>query len=303
MYESATRIGQSIRPEPVIAVTSRRTVRVGAAVVVAAYMTLTVAPILVSASRGVASWYVAVVHLGVLAALLATLRADGTGRRGLLADWLPLAIVPLLYAELPLVMSGIMPDAVTRYHDGLIVGWELAMFGEPTRTLAAAAPSTALSELLHLSYFLYYPLIYLPPLLVYRYGDRATFHHAATVLVATFVVCFAVFVVFPVQGPRYFGGAPAPDGFMRTVVLGVLEGGSSRGAAFPSSHVAVAVAQVVLAVQRRSRLAPVIGIVTIGLSAGAVYGGFHYAVDIVAGTLVGGVIPLLWPQPPRNRVA
>ena len=74
---------------------------------------------------------------------------------------------------------------------------------------------------------------------------------------------------------------------MRRLALFLLESGSSQGTAFPSSHVAVATTQSVLAVAFFGRRGIVIPLITAALAAGAVYGGFHYAIDIVAGLALG----------------
>jgi membrane-associated phospholipid phosphatase len=110
----------------------------------------------------------------------------------------------------------------------------------------------------------------------------------------SFLVCFLVFVFFPVQGPRYLGVPQGvPDGPVRRLVLSVLEVGSSRGAAFPSSHVAVATTQFVMVLQYQRRLGLLVLGISLGLAAGAVYGGFHYAVDVLAGVAVGTLaVPL-----------
>ena len=84
-----------------------------------------------------------------------------------IGDWLPLIVLPLLYWELPWATIG--PSG--RLFDGMVQGWDLALFGtEPARTLAGALPSRPLSEVLHLAYLLYYAIIYLPPAILY--GDR-----------------------------------------------------------------------------------------------------------------------------------
>jgi membrane-associated phospholipid phosphatase len=66
-----------------------------------------------------------------------------------------------------------------------------------------------------------------------------------------------------------------------------LEARSSRGTAFPSSHVAVACATSVLAVRFFGVIGLVIPVVTLGLALGAIYGGFHYAIDVLAGATLG----------------
>jgi membrane-associated phospholipid phosphatase len=106
-----------------------------------------------------------------------------------------------------------------------------------------------------------------------------------------YAVCFLVFIMFPVEGPRYAWGAPTgvPGGAVRSFSLAVLERGSSRGTAFPSSHAAVAVAQSIVALRYQRRVGIVVSVTSVLLMIGAVYGGFHYAIDIVAGAAIGAV--------------
>jgi membrane-associated phospholipid phosphatase len=78
---------------------------------------------------------------------------------------------------------------------------------------------------------------------------------------------------------------------MRSITLALLEAGSSKGSAFPSSHVAVSVTQTILAWHYfGARRGAVVAMVAAGLAAGAVYGGFHYAVDVIAGAVLGAGI-------------
>ena len=226
---------------------------------------------------------------------------DGYVER-ILVDWAPLILVPALYGELPLLMEGLA--GTVRYHDPAIARLEYSIFGsQPAFQWAGRWPSRALSELLHACYASYYALIYVPPLLLYlgmtapgpRLG-RGTDAFQDTVLAVqvSFLVCFLAFVFFPVQGPRYFGVPQGvPDGPVRRLVLALLEAGSSRGAAFPSSHVAVATTQFVMVVRYQPRLGLLVFLISLGLAAGAVYGGFHYAVDALAGVAVGTLaVPL-----------
>src|SRR4051812_40932228 len=136
-------------------------------------------------------------------------------------DWLPLIVLPMLYLELPWARIGNGPLL-----DSMVQGWDRSLFGtEPARTLASALPSRPLSELLHLAYILYYAIIYVPPLLLCRPGRRPEgtegkrpFHEMMFALTVTIVVSFALFSVFPVQGPRFEWGAPTgvPSGPIRT---------------------------------------------------------------------------------------
>lgn len=230
------------------------------------------------------------------------------------AAWLPLVAVPALYAELPLVAAG-LAGAATPFapmHDATVVRWELALFGpllggSPSTVLAERAPWTALSELLHLAYLAYYAIIYVPPALLWweatrrREGagaisaaarPRAAYDASALTVLLAFVLCYVAFAVFPVQGPWYTWGTGGPRGLplsgpVRTFVQGLLVAGSSRGTAFPSSHVAVSVAQAVALSRVAPRLAWAVGPTTALLALGAVYGGYHYGVDAIAGAVVG----------------
>ena len=107
-------------------------------------------------------------------------------------------------------------------------------------------------------------------------------------MVVVYAACFAMYALFPVDGPRFVRGpSMAQAGPIRTIVMRLLESGSSRGTAFPSSHVAASVVAALCALRHQRRTGLVVAILTVGLAIGAVYGGYHYGVDIVAGALTG----------------
>ena len=272
-----------------------------ALVVVAAYLALTLVPL--ALAPGAAGYLAA--HAAALLVALALARrahvrrAPATPLAALAADWLPLALVPLLYAELPSVMAGLGGGAARGYHDAAVIAWDARLFGALSRDLARWAPSRALSEALHACYLSYYAIIYVPPALLWlraRHDPTSRRAFAETVLGVTlaFVACFAAFALFPVQGPWYEWPAPAavPDGPVRGVVQRILHAGSSRGTAFPSSHVAVSTAQALLALRHQRPVGVVTALLAAGLAAGAVYGGFHYALDAAVGAVVGALVVL-----------
>ena len=278
-----------------------------AAALLLAYLAATAVPVLRSgAAPGL---------LGVQLALLAgaawatAARRAGPGARTL-AAWLPLLAVPACYAALPTVAAGL--GRLTR-HDARIIGWEHALFGtSPVLTLSAHWPARALSELLHAGYLSYYLLIYAPPAWLWWRATRPTapnalrstasdadaFAAAVFTVWLTFACCYTIFAWFPVQGPWYEWAPPPtiPDGPMRRTVQALLHAGSSRGTAFPSSHVAVSVAHTIALARVAPRLAPAAAAATVLLAVGAVYGAFHYGVDVLAGALVGLALGLAGPR-------
>lgn len=202
-----------------------------------------------------------------------------------LRDWLPLVLGPFLYVELRWLIEGVgRPHA-----DAVVQRWESAFFpAQPAATWATDLPVRWLSEALHLAYASYYLLVYVPPAILYVRGRRECFARTLLALTVVYGACFVTYLVFPVDGPRFLSGpAAAPEGPVRTFVLALLQAGSSRGTAFPSSHVAASVVASLSALSCQPRVGVVVSVLTLGLAAATVYGGFHYAVDALAGVAVG----------------
>lgn len=212
-------------------------------------------------------------------------------------DFAPLVLMPLLYAGIPRLITALD----TSYHDSLVQQWEMHVFGtQPARVFAASVPNLLASEFLHAGYLAYYVAIFAPALWLYWRGERRGFAETVMALTITYAICWSLFAIFPVEGPRYEWGAPAgvPDGPVRRLVVAILASGSSRGAAFPSSHMAVSVVQAMMAWRWQARWVAVLLTVIAGLvGLGAVYGGFHYGIDMIGGGLLGlglGGVVLWW---------
>lgn len=198
----------------------------------------------------------------------------------------PVAFTPLLYGELATLNQLIFPG----YFDAEVQAWEVAIFGTQLSIVASEwYDALWYSEAIHFGYFSYYALV--PGGLIsvfFLKGDAALGRAAFTVALA-FYICYLCFAVFPVAGPRYefagITGTPS-EGAVFQLVHTILEGGSSKGTAFPSSHVAATVSAW-LAVGRETRrtfviMAPFV----IALTWGTVYGRFHYGIDASLGLLV-----------------
>lgn len=209
-----------------------------------------------------------------------------------LRDWAPLLALLSLYAEMPLLIRA---AGHAGYFDAAVIRWEIVWFGwQPALEWATRWPSRIASEILHAAYLSYYGIIFSVPAALYFKRRRATFDEAVFVLMLTFVASFICYIVFPVAGPRYFWHAAArhAGGPLRGVAVWLLETRSSRGTAFPSSHVAVALTQSILAVRYFGTRGLPVGALSLGLALGAVYGGFHYAVDVLAGLIVGVLVTI-----------
>lgn len=229
-----------------------------------------------------------VVHLMVLAAI-----AMATFSRRVpawLAAWTPLIALLFLYTELPMLIRA---AGHGRFYDMTVISWETAVFrGQPAIEWAMRMPSRLVSETLHATYLSYYAIIFSVPLALWAGGRRREFSEAVFALILTFVACFVCYIAFPVEGPRYLWPNSAPAGPVRNITVWLLESRSSPGTAFPSSHVAVATAQSILAWRYFRSRGLGIAVLSLGLGLGAIYGGFHYAIDVVAGAVFGALVVL-----------
>lgn len=207
----------------------------------------------------------------------------------------PVAFTPLLYGELATLNQLVFPG----YFDLNVQAWEAALFGEQLSVVASEwYDALWYSEAIHFGYFSYYGLVPGGLIAVFLLKGDAALGRAAFTVALAFYICYLCFAVFPVAGPRYefagITGTPT-EGAVFQLVHTILEGGSSKGTAFPSSHVAATVSAW-LAVGRESRrtflvMAPFV----IALTWGTVYGRFHYGIDAGVGLLVAVVAWSLTP--------
>lgn len=214
-----------------------------------------------------------------------------------IGDWYPLVLVPAIYMELAVLNQAVFGG---RYFDNVIIRWEQAVFHtQPSRTLAPAAPFRPLSEVLHAAYLSYYLIVMAPPVILALQRRWAEFREMVFTVMFAFFAHYLFFVYFPVQGPRYLfppPGSGQAEGPAFRLAHEVLQAGSSQGSAFPSSHVGVSVAQAANMLRFLPRLAPLVIVLTLGLGTGAVYGGFHYAIDALAGLALGTACAVIGPS-------
>jgi len=151
------------------------------------------------------------------------------------------------------------------------------------------------SGLLHVAYVTYYPIVYLGPILLLARGNRQGARNVLFATMVAYLICYTVFIVFPVAGPNWVFDhptGPVRDVWSARMVYGLLGTGSSVGTAFPSSHVAATFAAV-FANWREWRTLAVIFLVPASFMAVAtVYCQMHYAVDALVGLALAVVVAL-----------
>lgn len=236
-------------------------------------------------------WWLVVAN-GFAVLLVGLLTRPGLGRIGRgLREIYPLLLLVGLYGQLDVLNRG-----VVRAHDGLVQQWELGLFGvQVSRAWWQAEPSVFWSTVLHGAYFSYYFIVSIPAFYFLWRGDLVAVRRFVLAVITTFVICYLVFIFFPVAGPYYV--FQRPDGWFvanpaARLVYDTLAEGSSYGAAFPSSHVAATVAAALTAGMGSRRLGVVLLLPTLLLTLGVVYCQMHYAVDALAGLVLGVAVAL-----------
>jgi membrane-associated phospholipid phosphatase len=242
-------------------------------------------------------------HLGLATLALAAVTGGRKWSQGRVSGWgwvrdlYPLLILPALYAELPILNGAVWGG---HYFDGIVLDWERSLFGgNPAVDFSLAAPWPWLSEAMHASYVSYYLIIYVPPLIIAWKVGREALRDTVFTLSLVFFAHYLFFVWFPVEGPYYrFPGPPeaVQDWPAYRLAHAILDAGASRGAAFPSSHVGVSIAAAVICWRWMRPIAPLVTLLAVALAFGAVYGGFHYAIDAIAGAAFGLVLALAAPR-------
>ena len=257
-----------------------------------AYVVIATGAVLLSfRGDGIPGWpWLLGAHALIVALVLLAPRARESGPVGrFLADWYPMLLLPALYGEI-----GILTLSAGFQNDLMIQRLETWVFGSQiSYRWIRESPIVVVSWVLHSCYLAYYPILYAAPLGLWMSNRRDASRHTIFAVMATFYLCYVVFLFFPVAGPRYaFDGAhnAATQVGPARFAAWLLDRGDSWGAAFPSSHVAASVVATGMALRYWRVLGLVLLPFTIGLILAVVYGQFHYAVDALSGLMVAALM-------------
>jgi len=205
----------------------------------------------------------------------------------------PVAVTPLLYLELATLNQLLFPG----YFDGAVQAWEQALFGSQLSIVMSGwYDALWFSEMLHFGYVSYYVVVPVALIGGLYLGGTDGLERVAFTTALAFFLCYLCFAVFPVAGPRYEFArivGPQTDGVVYGLVHSILESGSSKGTAFPSSHIAATVSAWLAAGLVDRRLMWILAPFAVSLTIGTVYGRFHYGIDSVAGLGVA-ILAVAW---------
>jgi len=213
-------------------------------------------------------------------------------------DLYPLIWLGALWSELALLhLVRVAPPA-----DAAIAALDLAVFGSHlNETWLPGTTSLLLSETLHFSYWAYYLLIGIPPLVLALTRRTEALRDLVFRVMLVYLTCYLVFIIAPVYGPRetamrYTG--PLAEGFFYQLVHHTVNFGESPGCSFPSSHAAAAVAIALMGWRYFSRpVGILLFIEAVGVALGTFFTQNHYAIDALAGFIWGVVFTVIVAPP------
>ena len=251
--------------------------------------------------RNLARWYIYLsIHIAAVLGILSLhfVTSPLSPLLQFVRDWYALGTILIFYWGVKPLTQMVFQGTF----DDWIVRWENRLFnGQPSTYLSARFPSVALSEYLHLCYLSYYFIPVSLPAMLYFRGKGEAFFETLFAELFTFNICLIWYIFMPVAGPRYFVEKikePMSNAPLCKLTHAILSRASTKGTAFPSSHSAVAI--VVLLCAARYDLVSFVILFPFctGLVVGTVYGRFHYALDAVAGVLLGvltfGLYPIVY---------
>lgn len=207
-----------------------------------------------------------------------------------LAEVYPIILVIIFYGALD-VLTG---HGAVATHEQAIQYWEAMIFGgQVSREWWQRYPSTFWSTLLHAVYASYYLIIAAGPLLFLWRGEERKLRRVVLAVSATYGICFVIFLLYPVAGPNYEFSRPSAefiDNPAARLVYALLQGGSSYGAAFPSSHVAAALVAAYATWMGSRKLGLILAVPSLLLVVAVVYTQMHYAMDSLAAVALAGLV-------------
>jgi membrane-associated phospholipid phosphatase len=253
------------------------------------FFMLAIALIALRAYR-VAEWPVLigvnVACLGLITVFIALRRRNPFWR--FVHDWYPMAMFIVCFEEVSR-LSFVIRD---EWQDHFLLGLEARVFPVPPTVWLGQHGSAVLTEILEIGYFSYFVLLMIVAGKLYPKQDRRKFRRVMDATVCAYMVCYAVFILFPTEGPAHTLASvhkdALPGGGPFHWMVGLIQRNAGvHGNAFPSAHVAGAVVALYFAWHYLPRVRWVLTPLVCLLCVGAVYDRYHYVSDVVAGGLVG----------------
>jgi membrane-associated phospholipid phosphatase len=237
-------------------------------------------------------------NLAAILAIVLLARKQGDCRGWEFAhDWMPAAVFFTSVFEQTAWLSLAL---VPQWQSSNIIAFESALLGTvPALWLHQHMPSWSV-EVLEFGYFAFYPLYPVVGLLLWTRRKRPeyqpAFRRMTDAAAVGYVACYATFLLWPTQSPRHAQGITgAASGGLFYGLVRLIQGNAGvHGNAFPSAHIMLAFIVLIFVRRYWPRASLWVLVINLLMCLGAVYDGYHYASDTVAGMILGLVVGWLF---------
>ena len=253
------------------------------------------------------AWYVAWNLAVIVAIVLACRRHENSGVWEFLHDWLPALLFLTVFEEVSFLSLALRGT----WQNPMLMTWEAALFPVPPGEWLRRYSAPWFTELLEFGYFTFYPLYPIVAGVLWKRRKRPQFSGAfrqmTDALSVGYVFCYIAYLVFPTRSPSHNVGLPSPSpasgsgGPFHALVQFTQRHAGVHGNAFPSAHIMIAFVVLVFAFRYLPRLAPWLLICVLLMCVGAVYDGYHYAIDVFAGAALGVAAGAVFLRPKTGR--
>ena len=181
-----------------------------------------------------------------------------------------------------------------RLFDNQIHSLEAALFGADPAFLLQPYMQIWINEFMSLSYMSYFFLLPTVAIIFIVKKNIRALEQLSFSVSATFFVCYLLFIIYPVAGPRFYLSEtyylPFIGPLLTPALSKIVLHGGLYGGAMPSSHCAVALVIVWILGKEYKWAGIPFGSLFLFLSAATVYGRFHYLSDVIAGIGIGAIM-------------
>lgn len=165
----------------------------------------------------------------------------------------------------------------------------------PHISTTSGTSRNSIGFILEMAYLSCYPLVPLGLTAIYTAGLREKVNGFWIVLLIATYICYAVTPFVPAFPPRslikdQLATTTAPANKGRIFNRWILKHGSIHAISFPSAHVASAFAIAFVLLYYAPLLGTIFLIIAIMISLGAVIGRYHYALDVILGTVTALIV-------------
>jgi membrane-associated phospholipid phosphatase len=245
--------------------------------------------------RTISQWPIYVLlHVGSIIIILELIRLGETHPQKrvlwILRTFYPIIIIMFGWRELDFFLPMFSGDY---WFTDIAIYLDKSIFGVYPTVWAQQFYQPWLDELMTIFYSGYYLCIPLVPLVLFIKGKREQTLAAFSIITFTYFTNYLLFYLLPTTGPHIAESLQGLHGieyqgfFVSKITRFILANGSVTGGAFPSSHISAMLVWSLIAFRYQKKLGYVLMLAALGVAVSAVYLGYHHAVDVFGGLILG----------------